>query len=145
MRVSSPILASAFLVALSAGALAQETPAPAAQEPMPHPVDCTFTAATICTAGASCQPSDSLGEVSLPARMLIHFEHRMIAMASDDGLPHVSSISAFAASGEGQILQGVEGGSGWTIHATTGDDDVTFVIASHHTVLNAFGTCKPAE
>jgi hypothetical protein len=129
---------------LSGAALAQETPAAAAPAEPQHlaPYDCTLTEAVLCKAGASCTPAKTLGELALPARVLLHFDQEVLAGVSGDGLPHVSKMSSIARSGDIVVAQGVDGGTGWMVHATSNDDEVTFVAASDDFIINAFGTCK---
>jgi len=135
--------------ALSGRAFAQEAAEPAAAPPapptMPAPYDCTLTEAVICKAGATCTPAKTLGELPLPARVLVHFENEIIATVGPNGLPHISKIADLSSSGDIVVAQGVDGGTGWMLHATSNDDEVTFVAASDDFILNAFGTCKPAE
>jgi hypothetical protein len=135
--------AAAGFALLSGAALAQETPAAAPAAP-PHlaPYDCTLKEAVLCKAGASCTPAKTLGELNLPARVLLHFDQEVMAGVSGDGLPHVSKMSSIARSGDIVIAQGVDSGTGWMVHATANDDEVTFVAASDDFIINAFGTCK---
>lgn len=138
------ISAAAAVVAVFAGfAQAQETPAPPADEQHLPPYDCTLTEAVLCKAGSSCTPAKTLGELPLPARVLLHFEQQVLAGVSADGLPHVSQIGSLARSGDMVIAQGVDSGTGWMVHSTNNDDEVTFVAASDDFIINAFGTCKP--
>lgn len=139
----------AVAAALSGQAFAQETAAPAEPPPapptMPAPYDCTLTEAVICKAGATCTPAKTLGELPLPARVLVHFEDQVMATVGPNGLPHISKIADLSSSGDIVVAQGVDGGTGWMLHATSNDDEVTFVAASDDFILNAFGTCKPVE
>ena len=137
------------LAALSVGqALAQEA-APAANRldpnAMPPPYDCTLAEAVLCKAGATCTPTKTLGDLPLPARVLVHFEEQVIATTAADGLPHISKISDLSRSGDIIVAQGVDGGTGWQLHVTANDDEATFVAASDDFVISAFGTCKPAQ
>ena len=81
----------------------------------------------------------------MPARVLVNFEQQVIAGVNADGLPHVSKITDFARSGDILVMLGIDGGTGWMMHGTTNDDEVTFVAASDDFVLNAFGACKALE
>lgn len=117
-------------------------PAPEALE-LPVPYDCTLAEAVLCKAGASCTPSKTLGELPLPARVLVHFEQQLLATTGPDGLPHISRIGSLSRSGDIIVAQGVDGGTGWMVHSTHNDDEVTFVAASDDFIINAFGTCKP--
>ncbi|MBX3581972.1 MAG: hypothetical protein KF810_08760 [Rhizobiaceae bacterium] len=144
--------AIAVALVLSGQSLAQEAPAtqpPPAAMPapptMPAPYDCTLTEAVICKAGATCTPAKTLGELPLPARVLVHFEDQVLATVGPNGLPHISKIADLSSSGDIVVAQGVDGGTGWMLHATSNDDEVTFVAASDDFILNAFGTCKPVE
>lgn len=136
--------AVAGLVMVSGAALAQETPATAVPAEPQHlaPYDCTLTDAVLCKAGASCTPAKTLGELSLPARVLLHFDQEVLAGVSADGLPHVSKMSSIVRSGDVVVAQGVDSGTGWMVHATANDDEVTFVAASDDFIVNAFGACK---
>lgn len=136
-------LAATGFALLSGVALAEETPAAAPAAPQ-HlaPYDCTLTEAVLCKAGASCTPAKTLGELNLPARVLLHFEQQVLAGVSADGLPHISKMSSVAQSGDIVVGQGIDGGTGWMVHATANDDEVTFVAASDDFIINAFGTCK---
>lgn len=139
-------VAAAAFAALSGYAQAQETPATPPAPPVElhlPPYDCTLTEAVLCKAGATCTPASTLGELPLPARVLLHFEQQVLAGVSADGLPHVSQIGTLARSSDMIIAQGVDGGTGWMVHSTNNDDEVTFVAASDDFIINAFGTCKP--
>lgn len=137
-------LAAAGFAMLSGVALAQEAAAPAVPAEAQHlaPYDCTLTEAVLCKAGASCTPAKTLGELNLPARVLLHFDQEVLAGVSGDGLPHVSKMSSIVRSGDIVVAQGVDSGTGWMVHATANDDEVTFVAASDDFIINAFGTCK---
>ena len=136
-------IAMAVFTALAGYAQAQETPAaPPAEQHLP-PDDCTLTEAVLCKAGSSCTPAKTLGELPLPARVLLHFEQQVLAGVSADGLPHVSTMGSLSRSGDIVVAQGVDSGTGWMVHSTSNDDDVTFVAASDDFIINAFGTCKP--
>jgi hypothetical protein len=161
MHILSPIIAALIAGGIISFANAQQSasegPQPAEQEPalrdqqaagtepLPHPIDCTFTEARLCKTGSDCSAAEALGEVPLPARFLIHFEQQIIASVNADGLPHVSTIGVLARSGDSLILQGVDGATGWTIQGSTSDEMASFTVASHDSVLNAFGTCKAIE
>lgn len=133
---------TAILASLSGYAQAQETPAQTEPDHLP-PYDCTLTEAVLCKAGATCTPAKTLGELPLPARVLLHFQQEVLAGTSVDGLPHISKINSLARSGDIVVAQGIDGGTGWMVHATHNDDEVTFVAASDDFVINAFGSCKP--
>ena len=137
-------LVAACLTILSGYAQAQETPAqpPAEPQHLP-PYDCTLAEAMLCKAGASCTPAKTLGELPLPARVLLNFDKQVLAGVSTDGLPHVSMIGSLSRSGDIVVAQGVDEGTGWMVHTTHNDDEVTFVAASDDFIINAFGTCKP--
>lgn len=139
-------MTAAVLMVLGGYAQAQETPAvPPAEQQHLAPYDCTLTEAVLCKAGSSCTPSKTLGELPLPARVLLHFEQQVLAGVSADGLPHVSQIGSLARSGDIIVAQGVDSGTGWMVHSTANDDEVTFVAASDDFIINAFGTCKPLQ
>jgi hypothetical protein len=125
-------------------ALAQEakteTPAPA--EALPTPADCTLTKAQLCKADGGCAESASLGDLALPARLLVHYAHRVIASTGADGLPHVSTVDTLSSVGENLTLQGVDGDTGWIIQTSRAEDGISFTVVSHEVVLTAFGTCK---
>jgi hypothetical protein len=154
MRILVPIIAILTAGGIVSLAGAQEPPREnqsqsprenqqaAEPEPLPHPFDCTFTEAQLCKAGSDCSATETLGEVPLPARFLIHFEQRTIASVDASGLPHIQAIDVLARSDNSLILQGIGGATGWTIQASTSDEMASFTVASHHTVLNSFGTCK---
>lgn len=140
------LAAAGFALAFSGYAWAQETTAPpAAPAELPAPYDCTLKEAVLCKAGATCTPAKTLGELPLPARVLVHFEDQVLAGTSPSGLPHISKISDLSRSGDILVAQGVDSGTGWMLHATANDDEVTFVAASDDFIINAFGTCKPLE
>ena len=134
-----------FAAALAGTAAAQGEEGAAAVPEMPAPYDCTLTKAALCKAGAECTPVDKVGELSLPARLLVDFEEQRLAGVGPDGLPHVSEITDLARSGDILVALGVDAGTGWMLHSTANDDEVTFVAASDDFIVNAFGTCKPAE
>lgn len=140
------LAAAGLAVAFSGHARAQEAPAPPpTPAELPAPYDCTLKEAVLCKAGATCTPAKTLGELPLPARVLVHFEQQVLAGTNADGLPHISKISDLSRSGDILVAQGVDGGTGWMLHSTANDDEVTFVAASDDFIINAFGTCKPLE
>ena len=134
-----------FAASIAGTAAAQGEEGAAAVPEMPAPYDCTLTKAALCKAGAECTPVDKVGELSLPARLLVDFEEQRLAGVGPDGLPHVSEITDLARSGDILVALGVDAGTGWMLHSTANDDEVTFVAASDDFIVNAFGTCKPAE
>ncbi len=128
------VFGAALALAASA-ALAQTPTAPApaapalpprsaaASEPpaLPAPLDCTFEKAFVCEAGKGCASVATLGELPLPSRMLVHFGKQILASTSKAGLPHISSIASVASAGDGLILQGVDGHTGWVMQASRGN------------------------
>jgi hypothetical protein len=64
-------------------------------------------------------------------------------MSTDnDGFPVASPIGALVG-GEGKVvLQGIDRGVGWVMHGSRSDLKVSFAMASHDTVLAAFGNCE---
>lgn len=157
MRKLSPALAALVVVGTMSVAHAQDAASESQEdaasenqnassvEPLPHPADCTFTEAVVCKEGSACEPADALGDLALPARLLFHFERRIIAATGPDGLPHITQIRALSRSGDSIVLQGVSGPASWTIQSSMEDGGTTFVTASNHTVLSAFGHCEVVE
>lgn len=139
---------SALALACMAGtALAQdtktETGAPQTTvEALPTAADCTLTKAHLCKADGGCAESASLGDLALPARILIHYAKRVIASTGPDGLPHVSTVDTLSSVGDNLTLQGVDELTGWIIQTSRTEDGVSFTAVSHEVVLTAFGTCK---
>jgi hypothetical protein len=144
-----PFYALLLATGLLGPAGAQEAASPSADEAaagqVPAPYDCTLREVFRCQPGSGCAPAETLGEMSLPARVLVNFEQQVIAGVNSDGLPHVSTITDFARSGDILVMLGIDGGTGWMMHGTANDDEVTFVAASDDFVLNAFGACKAIE
>jgi|GEM_PF-1941776 len=146
------LIATAFAAALAAGPAVAQTEtkdAAAAETPAAVPsaarTDCTIDTASLCKADG-CSAADSLGDLPLPARVLVDQANRVIATVSPKGLPHVSPIATEATSSNGTVvIQGVEGAAGWMMHGSPGDDATSFVVSSNDTVLVAFGSCAPAE
>lgn len=139
-------LAASAALAQTPTAPAPAAPASVASEPpaLPPPLDCTFEKAFVCEAGKGCASVATLGELPLPSRMLVHFGKQILASTSKAGLPHISSIASVASAGDGLVLQGVDGHTGWVMQASRGSPGVTFTVVDHDTVLTAFGACKPA-
>jgi hypothetical protein len=127
---------------LAQGATADTAAPQTAVEALPTPADCTLTKAQLCKADGGCVESTSLGDLALPARLLIHYAKRVIASTSADGLPHVSTVDALSSVGDNLTLQGVDGLTGWIIQTSRAEDGVSFTVVSHEVVLTAFGTCK---
>jgi hypothetical protein len=140
MRIRALLMSAAF-VAGAGAALAQGAPPPAPEaEAAFDPLFCTVTSANLCT-GDACAKTETFGELKLPTKLLIHFDRKIIASSSDDGFPHVSPIGTLAAAGEGLILQGIDGASGWMIHLSRSDPKMTFAIASSTATLTGAGNC----
>ena len=141
------LIAVAFATILSAGSAAAQTQK---QEAAPTPPqtprsDCTIDKAMVCKA-EGCSATEKLGELPLPARVLVDQANNIIATVGPNGLPHVSPIGSQEASINGTVIvQGVEGTAGWMLHGSPSDPMTSFVVSSNHTVLVAFGNCKAAE
>lgn len=135
-------IAALTLACMISTALAQEATTEKGVETLPSPADCTLTKAQLCRADGGCAESASLGDLALPARLLIHYTNRVIASTSPDGLPHVSTVDALSSVGDNLTLQGADGLTGWIIQTSRADDGVSFTVVSHEVVLTAFGTCK---
>jgi hypothetical protein len=140
-RFTIIILALASMTGTALGQNATpQTPTPA--EALPTPADCTLTKAQLCKADGGCAESASLGDLALPARLLVHYTNRVVASTSADGLPHISTADTLASVGENLTMQGVDGPTGWIIQTSRANDGVSFTVVSHEAVLTAFGTCK---
>lgn len=144
MRISAPIVIT--LGMLLAGPVAAQTQNAAPATPLPGPrADCTIDKAMLCKADG-CEAATALGDLPLPARVLVDQASNVVATVGPDGLPHVSPIGEQATSAVGTVvLQGVDGAAGWMLHGSPSDTTTSFVISSNHTVLAAFGTCTPLE
>lgn len=141
------LIATALATLLSAGSAAAQTQSSDAASPPPDNPrsDCTIDKAMTCKADG-CVAAQSLGNLPLPARVLVDQDNEIIATVAPSGLPHVSPIGTQEESATGTIiLQGVDGGAGWMMHGSPSDPMTSFVISSNHTVLVAFGSCKPVE
>lgn len=155
------LFAAGIISALCAGsALAQTAPAPAAppppagapgaqgapmsQETMEAllPLDCSVTKVMSCKAESGCKEVANFGDVPLPAKVLVDPGRRIIAGVNTQGLPHISEVDLFSQTEYYLTLEGVDGQTGWMIHASRKDETMTFAVASHHTILTGFGTCK---
>lgn len=146
---------SAVLVCLAAVGLSQpafsQTPPPAppasvplaaSQEQGPQtPLFCTLTTAHSCTA-QTCTKAESFGDMKLPAKLLLHFESKVIASTNADGFPHVSQIASLARTGTDYVLQGVDHALGWIIHLDEAGTKMTMATTSNATVLTGTGNCK---
>ncbi len=143
-KLSRISVAATVLAVLSCYAQAQETPAapPADQQHLP-PYDCTLTEAVLCKAGRPARRPRRSANCRLRRAFSCISSSRVLAGVSADGLPHVSTMSSIARSGDIVVAQGVDSGTGWMVHSTSNDDEVTFVAASDDFIINAFGTCKP--
>jgi hypothetical protein len=140
MRI--PTLIVAALAAMSAGAAAAQSQDPAGAAPGPR-ADCTLDKAMICKADG-CNPTSSLGDLPLPARVLVDQITNVIATVGPNGLPHVSEIGVQGTTaGSTVVLQGVDGTAGWMMHGSPADPMTSFVISSNDTVLVSFGNCTP--
>jgi hypothetical protein len=144
MRLSA-VLASLLAIGLVQPAFSQTPPTPpaaAAQDQAPPaPLLCTVTTANIC-AGQGCTKAEALGDLKLPAKLLIHPEHRVLASTSADGFPHISQIMSLAATGKDHVLQGVDHATGWMIHLDEAGTKMTIAISSNEKVLTGAGSCK---
>ncbi|WP_051661012.1 hypothetical protein [Bosea sp. 117] len=148
--IASRLLLGACLLVIAGPASAQTpaaAPAPAAATapPLPGPLDCSFDKAFLCEPAKGCATVNTLGELPLPGRMLVHFEKQIIASTAKDGMPHVSGITSVASAGDSLVLQGVDGTIGWVIQTLHKGPAASFTAVDHDSVLTAFGTCKPAE
>lgn len=141
------LIATALAAVLSAGSAAAQTEtkdAASAASNSPR-TDCTIDKASLCKADG-CSAANSLGDLPLPARVLVDQANNIIATVSPSGLPNVSPIGMQATSSNGTVIaQGVDGAAGWMMHGSPGDEATSFVISSNESVLVAFGSCKPAE
>ena len=144
MRTSLPLAGLAAFM-LAAPALAQDAQPQVMVDAMPRPADCTFTKAMVCKADGPCEDTKAVGDIPLPAHVLIHYQKKVIAGTSSEGIPHVTSIDSLATSGDNLTLQGVDGGAGWVIQTSRTENGATFTAVTHESVLLSFGTCKTLE
>ena len=154
MRPAALLASSLFLFGLGGQGLSQTaptSPAPTApaviaeQSVKPHqPLFCTVTMAHSCT-GATCTKAETLGDMKLPAKWLIHFESMVIAGTNADGFPHVSQIATFAQTNGEHVLQGVDHGIGWTIQIDEARSKMSLAFTSKNAVLAGTGTCRKPE
>jgi hypothetical protein len=144
---NTALIATVVATILSTGSATAQTENKAAEaELIPAPrVDCTIDKATLCKADG-CSAADSLGDLPLPACVLVDQANDIIATVAPSGLPHVSRIGSQATSSNNTVVvQGVDGPTGWMMHGSPDDPTTSFVVSSNHTVLVGFGTCKPVE
>ncbi|MGE0213439.1 MAG: hypothetical protein AB7S41_17250 [Parvibaculaceae bacterium] len=144
MRTSFALAGLASLL-IAASAQAQDSKPQVMVDAMPKPADCSFTKAMVCKADAACEEAKAVGDIPLPARVLVHYQKKVIAATSSEGIPHVSSIDSLATSGDNLTLQGVDGGAGWVLQTSRTEDGATFTAVTHESVLLSFGTCKTLE
>jgi hypothetical protein len=151
-RLGKAALCIAALASLSSVASAQTLGSndakPAQQshaEPaMPKSAACVVNKAVLCKDGA-CAPTSKVGDTPLPLKLTLDFRNRVILSVDKDGYPVATPISVFAGDDKKLILQGIEGGVGWTVHGSASDLSMTFSLAWHHTILSGFGTCEIDE
>lgn len=144
-------LALSLLVNVLATPVFAEAGSPASQNvtsgpsepPLPGPLFCTLTVAHACTEQA-CAKVDALGNLKLPGKLLIHFEHRMIASTNAEGFPHMSEISTLAGTATDHVLQGIDHAAGWIIHLDEKGSKLTMTVTSREKILSSFGTCRTA-
>lgn len=149
------VLALTLIVTLAEPALAQAPPPPAPPPPRPPapvvapdgsalsqaPLFCIVTTAHTC-AGQTCTKADSFGDLKFPAKLLVHFDSKVVASTNAEGFPHVSQIASLARTGGDYVLQGADHGAGWMIQLDEAGTKMTFAVTSSSTVLVASGTCK---
>ncbi|MFC3695450.1 hypothetical protein [Chenggangzhangella methanolivorans] len=144
MRRTTFLAAAALAAVLGQPAFAQAPTAPQAADDDNRPMDCTIAAAYFCKEGG-CSKTESFGDLKLPGRLLVNFESRVIASVTADGLPHITPIGTYAVVGDAQIIQGVEGGTGWMVHVNKADGDLNFTVTSDDNTLIGDGTCKKLD
>jgi hypothetical protein len=145
----SLVLVSLAVIGLVQPALSQTPPAPpappaaaAAHDEGPQaPLFCTLTTAHSCTA-QGCTKAESFGDLKLPAKLLLHFDSKVIASTSADGFPHISQIGSLARTGTDYVLQGIDHALAWVVHLDQAGSKMTFVTTSNSTVLTGTGSCK---
>lgn len=149
MRFSVVLVSSLFVLALGPGpSQSQPQPQPQSQPQQPAaapetplPLFCTLTSAHSCT-GQACVRVEALGDLKLPAKMLIHFENRMVASTSSEGFPHISQIASLASTAGDHVLQGVDHAVGWMIHLDEAGSKMTIAMTSNEKILTGAGTCR---
>ena len=135
-------LALALLAASALPASAQQSAAAPAGEIAP--AHCTLTKAMLCKE-SGCTPSDSFGELKLPTKISVDFVRKVLLGVGSDGFATASSLDSLAVTNNQLATFGVDQGWSFMAHASATDPSITIAVSSHHTVLNAFGSCVAAN
>lgn len=152
--VKSIAIIFAAVVAAGTPALAQNSATPSGQkaeakgavavDQMPKSAACIISKAIVCKSDGKCAPSETIGQLSLPMKVTVDFQNRVLITVGNDGFPVSSAISTFGAgAGSRQlVMQGIDQGIGWVMHGSGESKTVSFSMADHDTVLSAFGSCE---
>ena len=147
MMKRSPMLVLAASLAASTAAFAQNAAAPPKKaevsvERAPKSAHCTVNRASICKDDGTCAPTHEVAGLKLPIKVTFDFQNRVLMGVDKDGFPTSSPIGGLFGGGKLLVAQGFDDGVGWVWHGTASDLKMSFSMASHHTVLSAFGTCE---
>lgn len=131
----------------STTAFAQTAAAPpktpeASVEKAPKSAHCTVTRASTCKDDGTCAATTEVAGLKLPIKVTLDFQNRVMMAVDKAGFPTSSPISSLFGGGKLLVAQGFDEGIGWVWHGTASDLKMSFSMASHHTVLSAFGTCE---
>jgi hypothetical protein len=128
-----------FAVALSAVVVAS-SPAAADRVDGQSPMICAVTEAAQCDAIGTCA-RDLPQNMNIPDFIHVDFDGRRISATRPDGEEVETEIRHISVDDANIVLQGVQGGRGWSLLASRSDGHMTLTASDSDAAFVVFGAC----
>ncbi len=131
------ILFASTLMLLSAAAAAEDFDGS-------KPLICASVDAYSCVSGQSCVAA-SAEELNVPEFFRINFAEKTVSAKRPDGQDGTTEIQTFQVHEGELVLQGTQGGRGWTAAITQGSGKMALSAVGDRIAFVIFGACTPLE
>ena len=106
-----------------------------------NPIVCAAIETYDCGFGEGCTRGSAI-DINLPIFLGIDFEKKMITGTMDDGSVRTTEIQRVEQLPGGIILQGIEGGLGFSLSYNTTTRKITGAVSGDQVGFVIFGVCK---
>lgn len=149
IMIRGALLSAALSLAAASAAFAQAAspPPPPAESgpPFASQHNCQITTLQRCVAGGGCAPLDNLKGEKLPVKMTIDLDAGIVAGVDANGWVDATRISSVARTGDGIILQGIDGVTAWQMLIREKDDGLSLSLEGADGTSVGFGTCTAVK
>ena len=132
----------AYLILISVAFYCMPATLPAEDPKDLKPVVCATIETYDCGFGENCTRGLA-ADIDLPLFLNINFEEKTITGTMDDGSIRTTKIQKMERLAGGIIIQGMEGGLGFTLSYNTATRKITGAVSGDQVGFVIFGACKP--